>query len=45
MAKNKHTSPARTHSLPVRILAIVLTVLVTGGAVTYLGWFLINLFS
>ena len=29
--------------LPVRILAIVLAVLVTGGVLTYLGWFITGL--
>ena len=30
-------------SLPVRILAVALAVLVTGGALTYLIWMILNL--
>lgn len=39
---NKAKTP-RSHSLLIRIFAIVLAVLVTGGAVTYLVWFILNL--
>ena len=34
-----------TYSLPVRILAIILTILVASGVVTYLIMFFISLFS
>lgn len=34
-----------TYSLPVRILAIILTILVASGVVTYLIMFILNLFS
>lgn len=34
-----------SHSLAVRVTAIALAVLVAGGLITYLGWFLISLFS
>lgn len=34
-----------TYSLPVRILAIILSILVASGAVTYLIMFLISLFA
>ena len=37
--------PAHRFSLPVRIFAIVLAILVTGGAVTYLVWLFLNLFA
>lgn len=37
--------PAHRFSLPVRIFAIALAILVTGGAVTYLVWMIMNLFS
>ena len=33
------------YPLPVRILALILTILVGGGVVTYLGWLIINLFQ
>lgn len=34
-----------SHPLAIRVFAIVLAILVTGGLVTYLGMFLINLFQ
>ena len=34
-----------THSLPVRIMAIVLTALVASGVLTYLILFILNLFG
>ena len=34
-----------THSLPVRIMAIALTVLVTSGVLVYLVMLLLNLFG
>ena len=37
--------PAPRFPLPVRIVAIVLAILVTGGVLTYLAWFLISLFA
>ena len=40
MAKKKST-----YSLPVRIMALVLTVLVASGVLTYLVMFIMSLFS
>ena len=37
------TKVPHAHSLLVRILAIALAVLVTGGALTYLVWLILNL--
>ena len=37
-------SPKKSgYPLAVRILALILTILVAGGVVTYLGWFIMNL--
>jgi len=41
MAKKTKKS---THSLPVRILALILTFLVASGILTYLIMFILNLF-
>lgn len=42
MMSNKAKTP-HSHSLLVRIFATVLAVLVTGGALTYLVWFILSL--
>lgn len=42
---NKKRSSASSRPLAVRVLAIALAVLVTGGVVTYLAWFILNLLT
>lgn len=41
----KHTQPVSRYGKPTRILALLLSLLVSGGAVTYIVWLLIDLFS
>ena len=42
---NKKKNAISSRPLIVRILAIALAVLVTGGAATYLVWFILNVLS
>lgn len=44
MAKKKKNATS-SRPLAVRIFAIALAVLVTGSVVTYMAWFVLNLFS
>ena len=41
--KKSNTAPAR-YSLSVRLIALILSILVTGGVLTYLAMFIMNLF-
>ncbi len=43
--KQKQKQSGSSHSLATRILAIILMIMVTGSAITFIGWLILNLFS
>ncbi len=45
MSQNRKKDVQSSYSRPIRILALILSILVTGGVVTYLIMFFMNLFG